>query len=58
MDHRRTLIDETMLGEAWRKKYMSIHLKDYVPTVESPPPDIRKLWFSDVLVKVMHDTKL
>jgi hypothetical protein len=47
-----------MLGEAWRKKYMSIHLKDYVPTVESPPPDIRKLWFSDVLVKVMHDTKL
>jgi hypothetical protein len=37
---------------------MSIHFKDYVPTVESPPPDIRKLWFSDMVVKVMHDTKL
>jgi hypothetical protein len=37
---------------------MLIHLKDYVPTVESPPPDTRKLWVSDMLVKVMHDTKL
>jgi hypothetical protein len=31
---------------------------DFVPTVESPPPDKRKLGPSERHVKAMHDTKL